>query len=568
MPGQEFTLQASIEIDGSPLPRELEPALERVVVDDHLHLPDMFVLSFRDLDRKVLSAARLEIGSQVKISGTPLGGRLPEMLLSGEVTAIEADYDALGARATVRGYDHSHRLHRGRRTETYRNVKDSDIAAQVAQRAGVKVGAIEDSRATHDHVSQANVTDWEFLRARAREIGYEVLVADGKLDFRKPLASSGAPGDGDFASKDPLQLVFGQDLLEFRPRITSAEQVREVRVRGWDPISKQALVGLAPAGTTSAKLPVGPEELARKFGDPTYVAVDRPLSTQGGVDAAAAAIAEQIGSAFAEADGIARGNPKLKAGAAVSVSVVADQFAGGYTLTHTRHIFDHEGYRTQLVVSGRQERSILGLASGGASNGHVSAGGPPIYGVVVAQVTNNDDPDELGRVKLKFPWLADGYESDWARMTQLGAGPDSGAVFLPEVNDEVLVAFEFGDVRRPYVLGSVWNGVDRPNLGNHLVDNGAVRRRGFVSRRGHRFVFFDDESKSGIALLTSDGRIRLALNETEGEVHLVCEGTVVLEAQGNIDLRSQGRVTIDGSAGLSLSSSATVEIKGSLIKLN
>jgi phage protein D len=566
VPGQEFTLQAQVEIDGTPLAPDLVPSLERVVVDDHLHLPDTFVLAFRDLDKKVLSQAKVQIGSQVRISGTPLGGQLPEPLLAGEVTAIEAEYDALGARAVVRGYDHSHRLHRGRRTETYRNVKDSDIAGQIAQRAGVQVGLIDDSRTTHDHVSQANVSDWEFLRGRAREIGFEVLVADGKLNFRKPTKSAEAPGTGDFSSSDPLQLVFGQDLLEFRPRITSSEQVKEVRVRGWDPSRKQALVGSAPAGTTSAKLPSNPGDLAGKFGNPIYVAVDRPLSTQGAVDAAAASIAEQIGSAFAEADGIARGNPKLKAGAAVSVSVVADAFAGGYTLTHTRHVFDHEGYRTEIVVSGRQERSILGLTGAAAGNG--SAGGPPIYGIVVAIVTNNNDPDGLARVKLKFPWLADTYESDWARILQLGAGPESGAVFLPEVNDEVLVAFEFGDVRRPYVLGGVWNGKDKPRLGDKLIDSGAVKRRGFISRRGHRFVFFDDPGSSGIGLLTADGKVRLALKETGSEIHLVCDGKITIETKGDMNLKAQGSVAIEGSAGLSLKSSGTVEVKGGLIKLN
>ena len=566
MAGQEFTLQAQVEIDGSPLAPDLVPSLERVVVDDHLHLPDTFVLAFRDLDRKVLSRARIKIGSQVKVAGTPLGGKLPEPLLSGEVTAIEAEYDALGARAIVRGYDHSHRLHRGRRTETYRNVKDSDIAAQIARRAGVQVGTVDNSRTTHEHVSQANVSDWEFLRARAREIGFEVLVADGKLHFRRPVASAEAPSGGDFSSKDPLQLVFGQDLLEFRPRITSSEQVKEVRVRGWDPIKKQAVVGSAAAGTTSAKLSSNPGALASMFGSPVYVAVDRPLSSQGAVDAAAASIAEQIGSAFAEADGLARGNPKLKAGTPVSVSVVAEDFAGGYTLTHTRHVFDHEGYRTELVVSGRQERSILGLT--GASAGTGSAGGPPVYGIVVAIVTNNNDPDKLGRVKLKFPWLADTYESDWARIVQLGAGPNSGAVFLPEVNDEVLVAFEFGDIRRPYVLGGVWNGKDKPPLGGGLIDNGKVKRRGFVSRRGHRFVFFDDASKAGIAMLTSDGKVKFALKETGSEVHLVCEGKITIETKGDMSFKAQGTVTIEGSAGLALKSSGTVEVKGSVIKLN
>ena len=343
----------------------------------------------------------------------------------GEVTAIEAEYDALGARAIVRGYDHSHRLHRGRRTETYRNVKDSDIAAQIARRAGVQVGTVDDSRTTHEHVSQANVSDWEFLQARAREIGFEVLVADGKLQFRKPVASAEAPAGGDFSSKDPLQLVIGQDLLEFRPRITSSEQVKEVEVRGWDPIKKQAVVGSAAAGTTSAKLSSNPGAAGRHVREPR-LRCRRPSRSRRSVRSTLPpqSIAERIGSAFAEADGVVRGNPKLRAGTAVSVSVVADDFAGGYTPRTTRHVFDHEGYRTEFIVSGRQERSILGLPGRQPERG--SAGDRRICGHRGRDRHQQQRPEKLGRVKLKFPWLADAYESDWARIVQLGAGPNSG----------------------------------------------------------------------------------------------------------------------------------------------
>src|SRR2546430_15693012 len=169
------------------------------------------------------------------------------------------------------------------------------------------------------------------------------------------------------------------------------------------------------------------------------------------------------------------------------------------------------GYVTRFEVTGRQDRSLLGLITNGS---HAAATGP-IHGVVVAQVTNNDDPEKLGRVKLKFPWLSDSYESDWARMMQTGAGPDSGMEFLPEVNDEVLVAFEFGDVRRPFVVGGLHNGKDKPRLGDGLIDNGRVKRRGTVSRKGHRLIFLDGDDKSGIALITSSGNIRISLNETK-----------------------------------------------------
>jgi len=544
-----------------------------VIVDDHLHLPDMFLLAFRDAGHQVAKQAHLTIGARVKISVPGPGGGGAETLIDGEVTALEAEYDAAGSRAVVRGYDSSHRLHRGRVTQTYQNVKDSDIARTVAQRAGLKAGTIDDSRTTHDHVSQVNVSDWDFLKARAAEIGFEVAVSEGKLHFRKPNPSRQAPAQGDFRTSDPLQLVFGQDLLEFRPRVSSSEQVKDVKVRGWDVKAKQAVIGSAPAGTTSVQLPATPADLAQKFGGQTFVAVDHPLSTQREVDATAKAVAEQIGSAVAEAEGVARGNPRLKAGAAISVGVVAEDFVGRYTLSHTRHVFDARGYRTRFEVTGRQDRSLLGLVVNGAVP--MSASGPPVYGVVVAQVTNNDDPEKLGRVKLKFPWLSDSYESDWARMTQMGAGPDSGAVFLPEVNDEVLVAFEFGDVRRPIVVGGLWNGRDKPRLGDGLFDNGKVKRRGVVSRKGHRVVLLDDAGKSGIALITSNGKIRIALNETKNEVHVFCEGKIRIEAQDELSIKSQKKVSIEGQqlelkgqSGAKLTSSAAVEVSGQPIKLN
>jgi phage protein D len=574
MAGGEFTLRPKIEIDGTEMSHDLETLLESVVVEDHLHTPDMFTLTFRDTSKELFKQAKFEIGSKVKISALPLGGSTPDVLISGEVTGFDGAYGALGSLAVVRGYDASHRLHHGRTTQSYRNVKDSDIAQTVAQRNNLDVGEIDDSKTTHDHVSQFNLSDWAFLQSRAGEIGFEVSVVDGKLNFRKPTPSSDAPAEGDYHSGNPLQLSFGTTLLEFHPRVSAAEQVKEVKVRGWDPKTKQAVIGSAPAGASSAALPMTPASMAEKFLNHTYTTVNRPLSTQGEAEATAHANADQIGSAVGEAEGIARGNPKLKAGVAVSVAQVAESFTGSYTLTQTRHVFDTRGYRTNFIVSGRQNRTLFGLLSAGSNGG--GGGGQPINGVVNAIVTNNDDPDKLGRVKLTFPWLSEDYESDWVRLAQLGAGPNAGAVFLPEVKDEVLVAFEFGDVRRPYVLGGLYNGKDKPKLGDGLFSGGKVKRSGFVSRKGHRVVLFDDEGKSGIALISSDNKVRVALKETGHEIHIYCDGKVTIESTGDMKLKSGANVSIEagsslelkGSSGVKVSSDSSVEVTGTPIKLN
>ncbi len=561
MPG--FTLQTALEIDGTPLDASLEPLLEQVTVEQYLHQPDMVTVTFRDTERKAVTDAKIKIGSRLKVSATSVGGQAPGPLAVVEVTAVEAEYTAAGSRSTVRAYDPSHRFQRGRRTETYQQMKDSDIARKVAERDGVQIGTIDDTGPVHAYVAQVNETDWAFLGRRGREIGFEVAVTEGMFQFRRPEQAKAAPSGGDYGSTDPLQLVFGQELLEFHPRVSSAEQVSEVVVRGWDMKAKQPIVARATAAATSATLRDSPASLADVFGKPVYTSVDRPPSTQAGADTTAGALSDHFGSAFAEATGVAMGNPKLKAGAAVNISVVADHFAGKYVITSARHIFNRDGYRVWFVVSGRQDRSMLGLATG-------ATGSRPdrIAGVVVGLVTNNVDPDGLARVKLKFPWLDDRYESDWARIVQLGAGPSSGAVWLPEVNDEVLVAFEHGDVSRPFVVGGIWNGVDKPLLGNRLVDNGHVRRRGFVSRKGHRLIMFDADDKSGIAALSSNSKLRISLNETKTEIHVHSDGTIVIESTGDLSVKSSANLSVEASGNLTLKGGGTVKIQGASVDID
>ena len=123
----------------------------------------------------------------------------------------------------------------------------------------------------------------------------------------------------------------------------------------------------------------------------------------------------------------------------------------------------------------------------------MNGGGAP-EGVVVGIVTNNKDPQGLGRVKVKFPWLSADEESNWARLSSPMAGKDRGLFILPEVNDEVLVMFEHGDVNHPFVIGSLWNGTDKPPLSaDQAVDgSGNVVRRILKTTAGHTITL--DES--------------------------------------------------------------------------
>ncbi|TMC64671.1 MAG: phage late control D family protein [Chloroflexota bacterium] len=262
---QPHHLWPDVNIGGTPLSTQTEALLEQVVVDHHQHLPDMFAITFHDPDRDVISQLGVNIGSTVTIKMTPPGATAVT-LIKGEVTGFEAEYDATQLRTILRGYDLSHRLHRGRNTQTYKNVTDSDIARQVAGNASLPIGTIDSTSVTYDHVSQGNQSDWDFLKARAREIGYEMGMEDGQFYFRQPLQASNGPQSGNYQSHtDPLQLVFGDDLIEFRPRVTSAEQVSTVKVRGWDPDGKQVMIGSASAGTVAAAVQDDPSTLASRW---------------------------------------------------------------------------------------------------------------------------------------------------------------------------------------------------------------------------------------------------------------------------------------------------------------
>lgn len=546
-----ITASCLAEIDGTPLPADIAPLLTTAFVDDSQQLPDMFLLRFRDPARLVLSKTSVKVGSLVKVSVQTAGTAPPELLISGEVTALEAEYDTGGTFTIIRGYDQTHRFFRGRRTASYQQMTASDVVTAIAQRAGLTVGEVASTTTVYPHLSQAGQTDWEILSRLARENNLEVAVREGSFSFTAPAAAAGAPTPTGTAAPDPLVVRLGQDLLRFRSVLTSAAQVTSVEVRGWDVATKQALTATKSTATTRIALPtITPQDLASAFGSPVHVATDVPYRTQAEVDAAAAALADEVASGFAEFEGVARGNPKLRAGAAVSVDGLGAPFDGKYTITTSRHRFDPTtGYTTAFSVTGRQDRTLLGLTSGGGSAG---AGQPS---VVIGQVSDAADPEHAGRVRLTFPWLSADFVSDWARTVQAGAGKDRGLQLLPEVGDEVLVAFEQGDVNRPTVLGGLFNGVDTMPTGPvEIVDggNGQVNRRSLVSRQGHRLDLLDSGGSEGVQVVTGDDKLKL-----------------VLDAKGTtITVHADGKVLIEGSQGITIDSAGSpMDLKGSKITL-
>lgn len=557
-----------VELNGSPLPIAVATLVERVVVDDHLRLPAMCEVTLRDPhDAEHPSGVLAEIGVQLGDALT-ISVRTAQdsvQLISGEVTSLEAAIDATGSHVVIRGYDKSHRLHRGRKARNWADQKDSDIASAIAGEAGLSV-SVDDSEVTHSYIAQPGVSDWEFLLTRAREIGYDLRVADGSLEFKKPTEASDGPDAGslDRAPADG-QLVYGDNLLEFRPRVSLVDQASSFEVRGWDVKGKRAVVGTSASSSTSASVGLQQSAATSALGDQTFVRNDRLFNAEDAATTAAKGLAASVGSSFAEAEGLVDGDAKLKAGKTVSVAGVGQPFDGKYVLTSTRHVLDRYGYRTHFVVSGRHDRTTIGLVTQGAASSQ-SGVGQLVFGAVPAVVTEvKDDPDSLNRVKVKFPWLDDAFSSDWARVVMPGAGKDRGFAFLPEIDDEVLVCFEQGDFRRPYVLGGLFNGVDTPKDATSLVDSasGSIGVRAITTRVGHSLKFTDADSGKGIKLATGGEQVESLTLDAAGH-------SITIESSGNITIKAgdSGTVSIKAGTSMTLEATSSLELKAPTVKVN
>jgi uncharacterized protein involved in type VI secretion and phage assembly len=187
------------------------------------------------------------------------------------------------------------------------------------------------------------------------------------------------------------------------------------------------------------------------------------------------------------------------------------------------------------------------------------------YGVVVGIVTNNQDPDNLARVRVKFPWLSDDNESSWARICMPMAGNGRGAYFLPEVDDEVLVGFEHGDVRFPYIVGALWNGVDAPPTNN---SDGKNNLRLIHSRSGHLIRLDDTDGDEKVEIIDKTGNNKITIKSSDNSMSLECDGKMTLHAKMGIEIQSDADITIKANSTMDVESSAPMTIKGAMVNIN
>jgi phage protein D len=558
-----------VKVNGSDV-SNLQPPLSSFIVsidiESSLSLPDSMVVEFHDPKRDLLESAGIVMGSTLEVTAAYGDSDDDTTLASGEVTSLEVHFGPEGSTTVVRGLDKTHQLLKGQKTKAYQQMTASDVVSQLISEGGLEEGQVDATSTTFDVQTQASQSDWDFIQQLAQESNRVAYCSQGKVYFVEHPSTDEAPEQADDinATLVPLQLVLGRNLHKLDATVSGTEQVSSIEMRGWDPENKQALVGTASAGTKMMSAGTSPDELAGIFGGKTFVATHLPIDKQSHADDAASGLAERLSQAHVEIHGESDGMPELVAGVAVSLAMCGDPFDGKYVISSARHVFDTvSGYRTQFTVSGHRDGSSGGL--GGATANHKVR--PQIHGVVTGVVSSTQDPNNSGKVQLQFPWLDDDYVSDWARVVQAGAGSSWGNILMPEANSEVLVAFEQGDMRKPYVIGGLYNGQDtiQPNTDDapDLVSgSGAIDQRLYMSRTGHFLVFSDASSQPIIHLQTGDGNHQLKFDSTSspGMVTLSSTGSVTITGSQNITISAQQNLTINAGQNITMSAQQNITI--------
>ncbi|MGE0825097.1 MAG: phage baseplate assembly protein V [Candidatus Binatia bacterium] len=215
--------------------------------------------------------------------------------------------------------------------------------------------------------------------------------------------------------------------------------------------------------------------------------------------------------------------------------------------------------------------SLIDLLQGeGEKNGRVE-------GVALGLVTNNKDDQGMGRVKVRYPWREGRQESYWARIAMLDAGSNRGTFFLPEVGDEVLLAFDKGDIKHPYVLGVLWSGKDKPPATNNDGENNTRKIR---SRCGHEITLFDKtgsekveiKTHSGHTVILDDtkGSAKIEVKDSSGSNKIVIDSTrngISVESGVQLELKSK-TINIEANTTMNIKAGGVLTIKGGTVMIN
>ncbi|MEO9325432.1 phage baseplate assembly protein V [Nocardioides sp. C4-1] len=516
-----------LKINGSALSVTWLDALSAARVDLALGLAGRAVLRFVDSGFALSSSKVVNLGDEVVV----LAGETP--LMTGEVTSMGLEQNSSQApELVVTVDDRSCRLAVGTQNRAFLNLTHADLIRKLVTDAGLTLSASGTSAATHPYLLQTG-SNLAFLNEVCARAGLVWWVEGAKQLKVAPAGSSSGTAT----------VKLGEDLTAFSVRATTTGP-ESVEVRGWNPEQQQAFTGThqTKIGQESNFVASAAGRKASARGSTAVaLASPSPIDADEATLFAKAKFAEAA-SAAVVATGTGYVNGDLTLTAKVTVEN-AGPASGTYTISRIEHTYGRSGFTTRFTAGPVRPTGlvdVLGTTRPGA--------GLQVGGVFAAVVSDVKDPDDKGRIRVAWKVVDDQVESAWGRIVTLGAGKSRGMVFFPEVGDEVLIAFEHGDTRRPVILGGLFSSVNTLPTKDD-IDQDKIKYRRITSRLGHVVELADGSAEADQhILLTLAGKkhkIRLGADQLD----VVTDGTPIsmTNGQAKVVLAKNGDITIDGN---------------------
>lgn len=328
-----------IYLNGKELNLELSNAVMGVTFDDELNLPSTFNIKFNMVDFKKSDwrGVKLDLfkpGDTLKLT---MGTDKFQEMVNGEITNLNLNFDN-SSMMEIRGYDRMRRLCNGAKRRSFKDMKDSDLVSMIASEAGL-AAQVDDTNVIQPYIFQNNQSNYHFLLERAKRLGYEMMVRDKTLIFRKP--------QEDKAAK--YKLEYGITLNRFAVELKTLAEGSEVEVRGWDVKNKKEIVSKAGSGSETSVMKgkeSGYQMAVRAFGKSAIAIVDETVINASEADQLAKAKYNINLKEFITAEGECTGMPGLRAGETIEVKGLGVRFSGVYYLVSTSHTINDEGYIT------------------------------------------------------------------------------------------------------------------------------------------------------------------------------------------------------------------------------
>lgn len=477
--------------------------------------------------------------------------------------------------------DEAIKMTEGRRCAVFKKKTDSSIMGDLVKEAGLTFTGDSTSK-TYESLVQYQCSNWDFLLARAEYNGLIICVSGGEVSAKKP----------DFSASPDLVVTYGLDVIAFEAENSSIDQHTSFQSVGWD-IQSQAI-------KSEAVKPGGANKWgnisSKKLADvsSTKVTLYDTFANQDASELKTLASARSVRAELSSQSGQVtfQGNAAAKPGHTIQIKGVGDRFGGTALISGVKHEIENGDWITQTRLGHPSDwlTDNPGIDAPGAAG--LSG---PIRGLHVAKVTKlSDDPIDQKQIQVHVPFFGDDAEPIWARLTTNYATNASGIMFLPEIDDEVIVGFLQDDPSAPVILGSVHSS-SLPCPEDVQDDKNDIKT--IVTREKLKLTFKEDtktiilETPAGNTVTIDDDQKAITLADQHGNTIKMDQGGIAIDSKSDISLTAAGNITTKstadtkmsaanlsananmsfsaaGNASAELKASGTVTVKGAMVMIN